>query len=194
MTCEPNQLNWDSSDHNGQMLKDCDHEAWLDSGMCLICTAPDSWMYSAACRDANPDTCFPPDEEPHLYDIAKRLCEICPVVGFCLEIGLDEKWGLWGGLDPIEREKLRKSGKVPKDRLEKRSYLRVFAYLNQNKCSTGALSNCYQNTCGNGVQTGLNLIRYTHKRTARFQDKGNKANGNNLHKRNRHRKASTRRT
>jgi hypothetical protein len=26
----------------------------------------------------------------------------------------------------------------------------------------------YQNTCGNGVQAGLNLIRYTHKRTARF--------------------------
>ena len=112
------------------MLKDCDHESWLDSGMCLICTAPDSWMYSAACRDAHPDTCFPPDDEPHLYDIAKRLCEICPVVGFCLEIGLDEKHGMWGGMTPDERYKLSKSGKVPKDRLEKRSFLRVFGYLN----------------------------------------------------------------
>ena len=112
------------------MLKDCDHEAWLDSGMCLICTAPDSWMYSAACRDSHPDTCFPENEEPHLYAVAKRLCEECPVVGFCLEIGLDDKWGMWGGLDPIEREKLRKSGKVPKDKLEKRRFLRVFAYTN----------------------------------------------------------------
>jgi hypothetical protein len=112
------------------MLKDCDHEAWLDSGICLICTAPDSWMYSAACRNAPPDTCFPENEEPHLYAVAKRLCEECPVVGFCLEIGLEEKWGMWGGLDPIERQKLAKSGKVPKERLEKRSYLRVFAYLN----------------------------------------------------------------
>ncbi len=112
------------------MTKDCDHEAWLDSGMCLICTAPDSWMYSAACRDSHPDTCFPENEEPHLYAIAKRLCEECPVVGFCLEIGLDEKWGMWGGLDPIERQKLSKSGKVPKHKLDKRRFLRVFAYTN----------------------------------------------------------------
>jgi hypothetical protein len=45
-------------------------------------------------------------------------------------IGLEEKHGMWGGLDPIEREKLRKSGKVPKDRLDKRRFLRVFGYLN----------------------------------------------------------------
>jgi hypothetical protein len=87
-------------------------------------------MYSAACRDAHPDTCFPPNEEPHLYDIAKHLCEICPVVGFCLEIGLDEKWGMWGGMTPEERNKLSKSDKLPKERLEKRRFLRVFGYLN----------------------------------------------------------------
>jgi WhiB family redox-sensing transcriptional regulator len=112
------------------MLKDCDHEEWLDSGMCLICTAPDSWMYLAACRDADPDTCFPENDEPHLYAVAKRLCEECPVVGFCLEIGLDEKWGVWGGMTPDERHKLSKSPKLPKDRLAKRHFLRVYAYTN----------------------------------------------------------------
>ena len=112
------------------MLKDCDHEAWLDSGMCLICSAPESWMYLAECSKHDPDTCFPPDEEPHLYDKAKRICEECPVSGFCLEIGLDEKWGMWGGLTPDERYKLAKSPKLPKERLEKRRFLRVFAYTN----------------------------------------------------------------
>ena len=112
------------------MIKDCEHEAWLESGMCLICSAPESWMYLAECSKGDPDVCFPPDEEPHLYAIAKRICEECPVSGFCLEIGLDEKWGMWGGLDPIERQKLAKSPKLPKDRLERRRFLRVYAYTN----------------------------------------------------------------
>lgn len=89
-------------------------------------------MYSAACRLADPDTCFP-DEEPYVdaqFAIAKRMCEECPVVGFCLEMGIDERWGMWGGLDVIEREKLRKSGKVPSGRLEKRKFLRIYAYTN----------------------------------------------------------------
>lgn len=87
-------------------------------------------MYLAECSKGDPDVCFPPDEEPHLYAIAKRICEECPVSGFCLEIGLDEKWGMWGGLDPIERAKLAKSPKLPKDRLERRRFLRVYAYTN----------------------------------------------------------------
>jgi hypothetical protein len=85
-------------------------------------------MYSAACRLADPDTCFPPDEEPHLYAKAKRMCEECPVISFCLEIGLDEKWGMWGGMTPDERYKLSKSPKLPKERLERRRFLRVYAY------------------------------------------------------------------
>ena len=112
------------------MLKDCNCEPWLDSGICLSCSAPDSWMYSAACRLADPDTCFP-DDEPYVdvqFAKAKRMCEECPVVGFCLEIGLDEKWGVWGGMTPDERYKLSKSPKLPKGRLERRRFLRVHAY------------------------------------------------------------------
>ena len=87
-------------------------------------------MYSAACRLADPDTCFPEHDEPHLFDKAKRMCEECPVIGFCLEIGLDEKWVMWGGLTPDERYKLSKSPKLPKERLERRRFLRVYAYTN----------------------------------------------------------------
>ena len=111
-------------------LKDCDHEEWLETGICLICSRPDGWQHHANCLDSHPDTCFPDDDEQYLFDMAKRLCEECPVVGFCLELGLDERWGVWGGLDPKERYKLAKSGKVPTERLEKRKYLRVYAYTN----------------------------------------------------------------
>jgi hypothetical protein len=110
------------------MIKDCDHEEWIDSGMCLICSPPDGWQHHAVCIDHDPDACFPENDEPHLFAVAKKMCEECPVVGFCLEIGLEDKWGVWGGLDPIERQKLIRSGKVPTDRLEKRRFLRVYAY------------------------------------------------------------------
>lgn len=109
-------------------IKDCDHESWIDSGMCLICSPPDGWQHHANCLDSHPDTCFPEDDEPYLYDLARKLCEECPVAGFCLEIGIEEKHGMWGGLDPIERHKLIKSGKVPTERLEKRKFLRMFAW------------------------------------------------------------------
>lgn len=109
------------------MLKDCEHEEWF--GICLTCT-PDTWQHHAACIDAPKDTCFPPEDEPHLYAVAKRLCETCPVIGLCLEIGLDDKHGMWGGLDPTERYALVRSKKVPKDRLERRKFLRVYAYTN----------------------------------------------------------------
>jgi hypothetical protein len=49
-------------------------------------------------------------------------------VGYCLEIGLNEKFGMWGGLNPDERHKLAKSGKVPTERLERRKYLRIYAW------------------------------------------------------------------
>lgn len=110
------------------MIKDCDHEEWIDSGMCLICSPPDGWQHHAECISHDPDTCFPENDEPHLFAVAKKMCEECPVTGFCLEIGIDDKWGVWGGLDPIERHKLVKSGKIPTDRLEKRRFLRVYAY------------------------------------------------------------------
>jgi hypothetical protein len=109
-------------------FKQCDHEEWLDSGMCLTCPPTDSWQHHAECIKYPPDTMFPENEEPHLYERARRICEDCPVIGICLEIGLEDKWGMWGGLDPVSRYKLAKSGKLPKDRLERRKYLRIYGY------------------------------------------------------------------
>ena len=109
-------------------IKDCGHEEWLDTGMCLICSPTDSWQHHAACIDFPPDLMFPENDEPHLYAIAKKVCEECPVVGMCLEIGINEKWGMWGGLTPEDRYLLVKSQRIPHNRLDRRKFLRVYAW------------------------------------------------------------------
>ena len=109
-------------------IKDCGHEEWLDTGMCLICSPTDSWQHHAACIEFPPDLMFPENDEPHLYAIAKKVFEECPVVGICLEIGINEKWGMWGGLTPDDRYLLTKSQRIPVDRLDRRKFLRVYAW------------------------------------------------------------------
>jgi len=109
-------------------IKDCGHEEWLDTGMCLICSPTDSWQHHAACIDFPPDLMFPENDEPHLYAIAKKVCEECHVVGMCLEIGINEKWGMWGGLRPEDRYSLVKSQRIPHNRLDRRKFLRVYAW------------------------------------------------------------------
>lgn len=36
---------------------------------------------------------------------AKVVCAGCPVQRLCLEDGLDEDWGIWGGYTPPERRR-----------------------------------------------------------------------------------------
>jgi len=62
--------------------------------------APRSWRDRAACRDA-PDTNFFAEGKTRgaMREIqrAKSVCEGCPVRLACLEAGLDEPYGVWGG-------------------------------------------------------------------------------------------------
>jgi WhiB family transcriptional regulator, redox-sensing transcriptional regulator len=39
---------------------------------------------------------------------AKAVCALCPVWRPCLDGGLDEPEGIWGGLRPVERGRLRR--------------------------------------------------------------------------------------
>jgi hypothetical protein len=48
------------------------------------------------------------DEKPESVSAAKLLCAECPVRSECLEAGMDEAWGVWGGLTTPERRKLRR--------------------------------------------------------------------------------------
>lgn len=42
---------------------------------------------------------------------AKMLCQQCPVLTSCLEHALqcNERYGIWGGMSPAERQSLRKA-------------------------------------------------------------------------------------
>ena len=42
------------------------------------------WMSSGNCADTNPDAFFPSDGVG--VEIAKSICEDCPVAGHCLEL------------------------------------------------------------------------------------------------------------
>ena len=66
----------------------------------------EEWQDRAACRPLPVEIFFPPAEQEG--DEAKAICEICEVREPCLEFALaaDERFGIWGGLNPDERRAL----------------------------------------------------------------------------------------
>lgn len=70
---------------------------------------PAPWMAEANCLGMGVDLFFPerggcaPGETAN----AKDVCRGCVVRAECLEAGMDEKFGMWGGLTPRERRRLR---------------------------------------------------------------------------------------
>jgi WhiB family redox-sensing transcriptional regulator len=68
---------------------------------------PEEWKDSALCAQADPDEWFPERTSP---TAAIATCRRCPVATECLESALrdDERYGIWGGLLPHQREEIRK--------------------------------------------------------------------------------------
>ena len=66
------------------------------------------WRADAACRNYDTSVFFPEEGEDGLK--AKSICAICPVQGECLEwaISTREPDGIWGGLGPNERRRIRR--------------------------------------------------------------------------------------
>jgi len=71
-------------------------------------TRDNSWQFYAACRDHAPDLWFPADSQPWRIVAAKQICRDCPVKADCTLAGLDEVYGIWGGLTPPERQRRRR--------------------------------------------------------------------------------------
>lgn len=67
---------------------------------------PKAWSASARCAD---QTAAFDDEHEETVAAAKLVCAGCPVRAKCLEVGLFEPWGVWGGLSTDERRALVKS-------------------------------------------------------------------------------------
>jgi WhiB family transcriptional regulator, redox-sensing transcriptional regulator len=66
------------------------------------------WAKRAGCAATDSEIFFPPHGDPATQ--ARRICANCPVRDDCLAYALDadEKFGIWGGLDPRERQSLRR--------------------------------------------------------------------------------------
>jgi len=67
------------------------------------------WAQQALCGQTNSEIFFPSQDDPGTE--AKRVCRRCPVRAECLTFAManDERFGIWGGLDPEERRNLRRS-------------------------------------------------------------------------------------
>lgn len=65
-----------------------------------------TWRDQAACDGTDPDLWFPTgrgfDAAPAIA-AAKDICATCPVRPECLEAGLHEPYGVWGGMSEKER-------------------------------------------------------------------------------------------
>jgi WhiB family redox-sensing transcriptional regulator len=69
-------------------------------------------MDDAKCAEVAPDIFFPEFGNNHTRQ-AVKICEECPVRLICLEYALtnEESWGIWGGLTPGQRRRLRRARK-----------------------------------------------------------------------------------
>ena len=70
---------------------------------------PGNCARHAACAGRCKSIFFPADyQNNRQWILAKRICAVCPVSTDCLNYALDhEEFGIWGGLTPFERDKVR---------------------------------------------------------------------------------------
>ena len=69
------------------------------------------WQARAACRGSDPELFFPEKMEgggTYTARRARMACAACPVKAECLEAGMDERHGIWGGLTYKERRALKR--------------------------------------------------------------------------------------
>jgi WhiB family transcriptional regulator, redox-sensing transcriptional regulator len=71
------------------------------------------WQFRGSCRQTDPEVFFPPDSERGARRrareaVAKSFCAQCPVLEQCRAhaLAVREPYGVWGGLNPAERELL----------------------------------------------------------------------------------------
>ena len=76
-----------------------------------------TWQQSGSCRSGMATDFYPPMHTERKHERlarerrAKSVCASCPVQSECLEyaVSVDERYGIWGGLNQDERRFLRVS-------------------------------------------------------------------------------------
>lgn len=89
----------------------------MSAGRQLIDDGRDvSWMRRAACANTPGlvDSMFFPERGESTAE-AKAICRQCPVRAECLEYGLGEFWGIWGGTSEQERRRIRRQRRQQAD-------------------------------------------------------------------------------
>jgi WhiB family transcriptional regulator, redox-sensing transcriptional regulator len=71
-----------------------------------------SWMAQGKCREVHPSVFFPSDGVG--VDIARQICQDCPVKTPCLEYALRNRidHGVWGGASERERRRILRQRRV----------------------------------------------------------------------------------
>ncbi len=67
------------------------------------CAGTDLSLWFPDCQSGSTDS-------RRAVDLARSICAGCEVREGCLRVGMGERDGIWGGLLPSERERLRKGG------------------------------------------------------------------------------------
>ena len=77
-----------------------------------ILDAETAWMGDGNCRAYPPATFFPSDGVG--VDLARRICDTCPVKAACLEYALVNRidHGVWGGCSERERRRILKRRRI----------------------------------------------------------------------------------
>lgn len=79
----------------------------------ILASLPNEWVKAAACRDLAPEIkeLFFPERGEDAHEV-KAICAACPVQPECLHFALstNETDGIWGGLAPRERRRIRRLG------------------------------------------------------------------------------------
>lgn len=72
--------------------------------------AIDSAPVIPPCQTTDPEIWFGNDYFKSTFTFARNLCARCPVRQKCLDYAManDEEFGVWGGLSPSERDRLKR--------------------------------------------------------------------------------------
>lgn len=92
-------------------------------------SAPGDWILDAACAGLPTGMFYPLPGDHKTPERAKRICARCPVRPECADYGRDERFGIWGGETPRERNKRFRTSGDPVPAVGSQRRLRALASL-----------------------------------------------------------------
>lgn len=73
----------------------------------------ETWKLMGKCRGLDPELFHPMRGDDRGLAAARAVCRECEVRRACLDYGLTEKRGVWGGFSEAERRRIRRARRLP---------------------------------------------------------------------------------